>query len=152
WGLILERATAEEVYPLFYRNLEVLIEKQGVESSEQGAVNRRSKTAGQRSEARGQKAETGGPLSQRIDEACQKLQKFSRINAFRNALLTEELVRLLTLLAEAGIPTIPLKGVVLAESLYGYTAARVCNDIDILVPRRHVREAFRIIFAAGFEP
>src|SRR5437899_1548498 len=78
WDLILEQVMTQEVYPLFYRNLEVLLEKQGVESSEQEAVNRRSKTAGQRSEARGQKAETGGPLSQRIDEACQKLQKLSR--------------------------------------------------------------------------
>ena len=55
-------------------------------------------------------------------------------NGFRNQLLAEELARLLKLLGEAGIPLIPLKGVTLAQSLFGDPAARVCSDIDILVP------------------
>ena len=47
-------------------------------------------------------------------------------NALRNQLLAEELARLLGLLSEAGIQVIPLKGVALAQSLYGDVAARVC--------------------------
>ncbi|PYT92311.1 MAG: hypothetical protein DMG36_15630 [Acidobacteria bacterium] len=84
-------------------------------------------------------------------QARTQLHNLSKINALRNTLLTEELVRVLTRLGDAGIPTIPLKGVALAESLHGDTAARVCSDIDILVPRRSVREAFTSLLGAGFE-
>ena len=45
-------------------------------------------------------------------------------NAFRNQLLADELARLLGLLGEAGIRVVPLKGVALAQALYGDTAAR----------------------------
>jgi hypothetical protein len=55
-------------------------------------------------------------------------------NALRNQLLVEELARLLSLLGEAGIRVAPLKGVALAQSLYGDVAARVWLDVDILVP------------------
>jgi hypothetical protein len=84
------------------------------------------------------------------DEAWEQLQKLAKINAFRNALLTEELVRMLKLLADAGIPTIPLKGVTLADSLYGDAALRVCVDLDILVPRSMVGRAFNLLRAEGY--
>jgi hypothetical protein len=71
-------------------------------------------------------------------------------NAFHNQLLTEELARLLGLLGEAGIPVIPLKGVALAQSLYGDAALRVCSDIDILVPPNTVPEALGLIRASGY--
>src|SRR5919108_1647905 len=53
-----------------------------------------------------------------------ELEALCKVNAFRNALLAEELARVLTLLTEAGIPAIPLKGVTLAESLYGDVSLR----------------------------
>ena len=71
-------------------------------------------------------------------------------NAFRNQLLAEELARLLGLLGEAGIPVIPLKGVALAQSLYGDAAFRICSDIDILVPPNTVPEALGLIRASGY--
>ena len=71
-------------------------------------------------------------------------------NALRNQLLAEELARLLGLLGEAGIPVIPLKGVTLAQSLYGDPASRVCADIDILVPPNTVPEALGLILASGY--
>ena len=71
-------------------------------------------------------------------------------NALRNQLLVEELARLLGLLGKAGIPAIPLKGVALAESLYGDVAARVCSDIDILVPAVNVAQAVDLILASGY--
>src|ERR1700737_748418 len=66
-------------------------------------------------------------------------------NALRNKLLAEELARLLALLGEAGIRVIPLKGITLAESLYGDAALRVCADIDILVPPDNVTQALHLI-------
>ena len=71
-------------------------------------------------------------------------------NALRNQLFAEELARLLKLLGEAGIPVIPLKGVTLAQSLYGDPAARVCSDIDILVPPADAVQARRVILANGY--
>ena len=71
-------------------------------------------------------------------------------NAIRNQLLAEELARLLGLLGEAGIPVIPLKGVTLAQSLYGDPAARVCSDIDILVPAGEAVRARRIFLMNGY--
>lgn len=64
-----------------------------------------------------------------------------RANSIRNALFAHELTRILTVLGKAGIPVIPLKGVALAESLYGDMTLRVCSDLDILVPRSMAKRA-----------
>jgi hypothetical protein len=82
--------------------------------------------------------------------ARDKLHYLSRINALRNTLLTEELVRVLELFNNAGIPVVPLKGVALAESYYGDVAARICSDIDLLVPRHAAAQAFRLLLTEGF--
>jgi hypothetical protein len=79
-----------------------------------------------------------------------KLKGAFLANALRNKLLAEELARLLGLLGEAGIRVIPLKGITLAESLYGDAALRVCADIDILVPPDNVTQALDLILASGY--
>ncbi len=84
-------------------------------------------------------------------QVCTELEALYKVNAFRNAYLAEELERVLKLLGGAGIATIPLKGVTLAESLYGDLTLRVSADIDILVPRQAVAQAFEILLATGFE-
>jgi Uncharacterised nucleotidyltransferase len=71
-------------------------------------------------------------------------------NALRNQLLAEELARLLILFDEAGIRVVPLKGVALAQTLYGDTAARVSVDLDILVPAANVTKAIEVILASGY--
>ena len=73
-----------------------------------------------------------------------------RRNALWNTLLSRELAELLRLLAEAGVPVIPLKGVTLAESLYGDISLRVSGDIDILVPHETVAESLRLLVARGY--
>jgi hypothetical protein len=77
-------------------------------------------------------------------------ERFRR-NALRNSLLADELARILSALAEAEVSAIPLKGVPLAESLYGDSALRVCADIDILVPPPQFVPAFQILQAAGYQ-
>lgn len=79
-----------------------------------------------------------------------ELKSLSLANAFRNQLLADELARLLILLGKAGIRVVPLKGVALAQALYGDTAARVCADIDILVPPANVAQAIDLILASGY--
>lgn len=86
-----------------------------------------------------------------VPESVQaELKSLYLANAFRNQLLAEELARLLGVLGEAGIWVVPLKGVTLAQSLYGDPAARVCSDIDILVPPADVVRARRLILGNGY--
>ena len=84
------------------------------------------------------------------DEVRAQLTAAWRVNAVRNAFLAGELARVLRLLNEAGVPVIPLKGVTLAESLYGDAALRVCYDLDILVPPSEVLRARRLLLAQGY--
>jgi len=73
-----------------------------------------------------------------------------RQNALWNDLFTRELTQVLRLLGEAGVPVIPLKGVALAESLYGDITLRVCADMDLLVPRSRVPQALNLLRARGY--
>jgi len=75
-----------------------------------------------------------------------------RFNAIRNEILAIDLARILRMLADAGVPVIPLKGIGLAKSLYGDAALRDCADLDILIPSKNVAEAFHLLLSSGYEP
>jgi hypothetical protein len=83
------------------------------------------------------------------EEARAAFGRAYRINAARNLLVARELRGVLTALGRAGVPALPLKGVALAQSLYGDAALRVCADIDVLVPRRSVARAFEVLLERG---
>jgi hypothetical protein len=83
-------------------------------------------------------------------EVQAKIKEAFRLNAVRNMLFAAELGRLLRLLGEAGVSAIPLKGVTLAESLYGDPAMRACSDIDILVPADDALRARSLLLAQGY--
>jgi hypothetical protein len=83
-------------------------------------------------------------------EVLAELRVLYLANALRNQLLAEESARLLGLLNTAGIRVIPLKGVALASSLYGDAAARICADIDIMVPIADLARAMEFILASGY--
>jgi hypothetical protein len=80
-----------------------------------------------------------------LEDAC-------RANAARNALLVRELTRVLGILDRAGVPAAPLKGVALADLLYGDITLRVCSDIDVLIPRPAVSAAVTALRADGYAP
>jgi Uncharacterised nucleotidyltransferase len=65
---------------------------------------------------------------------------------------TVELSSVLADFAGAGIDVLPLKGPVLAESLYGDVAARRSADLDILVRAHEFPAAKQILVDAGFIP
>jgi hypothetical protein len=73
------------------------------------------------------------------------------VNAIRNLLLARELTRVLKQLGTAGVPVIPLKGVALAESLYGDTALRTCADLDILIQPQDLAPSLRILQSSGYD-
>jgi len=85
------------------------------------------------------------------DEIRDDFQASERLNALRNTLLGRGLQGILERFGRAGIPVIPLKGVALAESLYGDTSLRVCSDVDILVPRCAVGPGLELLQADGYE-
>jgi hypothetical protein len=83
-------------------------------------------------------------------EAREALEAGRRTVAARSALLARELARVMRILADAGVPAIPMKGVLLAEILYGDPGLRDCSDMDVLVPRDRAREALRLLRAQGY--
>jgi hypothetical protein len=73
-------------------------------------------------------------------------------NARRNALLTKRLLTLVDLLEAHDIPVIPLKGPVLAASIYGNLALRQFGDLDILVHEQDVPRARDLLRSLGYQP
>lgn len=70
--------------------------------------------------------------------------------AQRNARIYHELTLLLKQFACANIPCIPLKGVYLAERVYGNIAARAMSDIDLLVKPGDLARVEDIMHASGY--
>jgi len=80
-----------------------------------------------------------------------KLGRQFIFNAARNHSMTAELVRILALFEEHGIPALPYKGPLLAESIYGDVALRQFEDLDILVPESKVSEAEILLRQQGYQ-
>lgn len=72
-------------------------------------------------------------------------------NARRNLLLFKELEAVLQRLDEAGVEVILLKGVALAEGVYGNPAVRPMTDLDLLVREEDVGKALELLSALGYE-
>ncbi|HTY56221.1 MAG TPA: nucleotidyltransferase family protein [Candidatus Binataceae bacterium] len=84
------------------------------------------------------------------DQARNQLETVIREVAATNAFAARGLIELLRLFDQAGIPAIPLKGMALAESLYGDLTLRVSDDIDILIPRASAGRAIELIATLGY--
>jgi hypothetical protein len=65
--------------------------------------------------------------------------------------MTAELLHLVGALGGAGIPSIPLKGAVLAHTLYPDPALREFSDIDILVRKEDLSRAKQVLSSLGFQ-
>lgn len=71
-------------------------------------------------------------------------------NTGRNLSLTRELLRVMALLEKAGIRAISFKGPVLAAQYYGEIGLRQFGDLDILVSRRDVPRAQKLLLSNGY--
>ena len=76
-------------------------------------------------------------------------ERFER-NGRQNLGLAGELVRLTRALDAAGIPAVAFKGPTLALTAYGNLALRQFLDLDILVERRQLAPASRVLAAEGY--
>jgi hypothetical protein len=91
------------------------------------------------------------PVSDRVPtEFLIRYQNLHAQNTLRNLQMQKELRRLTHLLLGSGIPIIPFKGPVLAESAYGDLALRSFKDLDILVPSGRAWQALLLIKAEGY--
>jgi hypothetical protein len=66
-----------------------------------------------------------------------------------NQRLLLELLELLEIFARAGLPTVSLKGPLLAATVYGDVSARQLTDLDIFVPPERSAEAADLLRARG---
>ena len=85
-------------------------------------------------------------------EAFHTLKKHYLENVARNIVLTAELCRLITRLADSGIDAIPYKGPILALFAYGNVALRRFVDLDVIVKKSDVLKAREILLAEGYTP
>lgn len=73
-------------------------------------------------------------------------------NAGRNLARTTRLLELIETFEDRQITAIPFKGPVLAESAYGDLALRQFADLDILVHRDNVLDAYQLLLSQGYRP
>jgi Uncharacterised nucleotidyltransferase len=87
--------------------------------------------------------ENGAKIPEFFLNAVRDSQAFTEI-------LAAELERLLASFAQHRIEVIPLKGPVLAETLYGDATARPCTDLDLLVRTSDFIRAEQLLMDAGW--
>lgn len=94
--------------------------------------------------------EGAGPdVSPPLDVA-QRLRAAYRDSAKRAMFFSGRLAALLDVLQGQGVPALPLKGPVLAESLYQDPALRPVSDLDLLIHRRDVPAVLRLLVREGY--
>jgi len=81
-----------------------------------------------------------------------RLRNDYQTNARRNLTLSVDLIRLLRLLKAHEIPVVPLKGPVLAASVYGDLSLRQFGDLDVLLHERDVARAKDLLISHGYRP
>jgi hypothetical protein len=85
-------------------------------------------------------------------EVLADLQVRYEANARKNLKFTAELFRILDCLEADGVPAIPYKGPVLAETVYGDLALRDFSDLDVLLHPSDVRRAKSALERLGYMP
>jgi putative nucleotidyltransferase-like protein len=87
-----------------------------------------------------------------VPEAIQvDLVRFHRWNAQKNLILTGELLRLLDVFKQNGIPIAAFKGPLLAESVYGDLSLREFSDLDVIVHETDLCRAENILTSNGYQ-
>ena len=80
------------------------------------------------------------------------LREASRRNTLHNLLFYGELRLLLSALKPEGIPLILLKGIFLADAVYGNIGLREMNDIDVLARHADLTRIAKMLTSMGYSP
>ncbi|MBA4695770.1 MAG: nucleotidyltransferase family protein [Legionella sp.] len=78
------------------------------------------------------------------------LKMHATINSCYVLKMIAEAKRLTTLLANAGIPSLLLKGPALSQQLYGQFATREPRDLDLLISNTHLKVVHSLILQSGY--
>lgn len=81
-----------------------------------------------------------------------ELKKDYYLSATKNALIFEELKRVLALFNQKGIQVIVMKGAALAETVYGNPALRSMSDVDLLVKKENIHQVDKLLKKLGYSP
>jgi hypothetical protein len=73
-----------------------------------------------------------------------------RANSARNLFLTVELTKVLNALRSAGVPAFTYKGPALAAQAYGDVTLREFDDVDVVLPQRHMPKAHEVMTVLGY--
>ena len=84
------------------------------------------------------------------ESAARLLLDHHKSNTWRSILLSRSLIQVLKLLEEAGIQAIPIKGPLLAFSLYGDLTRRALSDLDLLVQPHQMQQVQSLLSASGY--
>ena len=84
--------------------------------------------------------------------ALEALRRHDEANVRQTLWLTRELLRILECLHSLGIATLPYKGPVLAEILFGNVALRQFSDLDVLIHAADVAKTKAALTELGYEP
>ena len=85
-------------------------------------------------------------------ETAEAFRNASRRNTLHNLRFYGELRRLLSALKPEGIPLILLKGIFLADAVYGNMGLREMNDIDVLARPTDLARIAEILTGMGYTP
>ncbi|MGN7229583.1 nucleotidyltransferase domain-containing protein [Priestia megaterium] len=77
-------------------------------------------------------------------------QQYKR-NTFQMLRLSAEMEQVSRLFSKQQIPTLFLKGPVLAQDLYGDISLRTSSDLDFLIPIQHLEKAEKLLLNLGYE-
>jgi hypothetical protein len=81
-----------------------------------------------------------------------QLDQYFRANAFRNLLLSTEMLKLLEMFATNDIRAVAFKGPLLAVLAYGSISLREFIDLDILIVKEDVARARELLSRRGYHP
>jgi hypothetical protein len=80
----------------------------------------------------------------------QRLKAEFQRNALHSLTNAAELIGLLQAFESAGIPALPMKGVVLAASAYGNLTTRPAGDLDVLIDWKHMQRVTAIMLRRDY--
>ena len=83
---------------------------------------------------------------------AEELKKDYYLSATKNALIFEELKKVLGLFNQRGIQIIVMKGAALAETVYGNLALRPMSDVDLLVKNEDLYQIDGLLKKLGYSP
>lgn len=89
-------------------------------------------------------------LPNAIQSLLDQLRQSAAANTYRGLRSLAEMRRLLHELESAGIPVRVLKGIPVAQTVFGDLSLRSVGDLDLLISEDHIVAADRVLRAAGY--